>query len=227
MAKALISLGGGTGGVDLDDLTATKDKVLDIAPFNKGNGYVFYGKGSDEPQSGTLKIEPVSTAYGVTIGDTVGTYTGKGNATGKQVLQSSGANNTGTKYTASNSTESNFPGTMVNYGTKTLTLNFNGTINLAEGYYSKVSISQSISLWTPNSDQGDRLSPYSGYNSGNPRMWTETSGTKRGLGLIVPAPNNSYITGANWVFAPEPNLIADNIREGVNIYGLVGTFKAK
>lgn len=227
MAKALISLGGGTGGVDMDALTATKDKVLDIEPFGKGNGYIFYGSGSDEPQSGILKIDPVATAYGVTVGDTVGTYTGKGTAGPKQVLQSSGINNTGTKYTASNSSRSNFPGEMVNYGTTTNTLDFNGTITLPEGYYSKVSISQSIALWKPAADQGDRLSPYAGYNSGKCTTWNETDGARRGLGLIVPAPNNAYITGANWVFAPEPNLIPENIREGINIYGLVGTFKAK
>ena len=227
MAKALISLGGGTGGVDIDALTATKDKVLDIAPFGKGNGYIFYGSGSDEPQSGTLKIEQGATAYGVTVGDTVGTYTGKGTAGPKQVLQSSGANNTGTKYTASNSSRSDFPGEMVNYGIKTNTLDFNGTIILSEGYYSKVSISQSIPIWKPNADQGDRVSPYAGYNSGISKIWNDTSGLNRGRGLIVPAPNNAYIQGANWVFAPEKNLIPENIREGVNIYGVVGTFKAK
>lgn len=47
----------------------------------------------------------------------------------------------------------------------------------------------------------------------------------RGRGIVVGIKNNSYIQGANYVFLPLPALLAHNVREGVNIGGMVGTMK--
>lgn len=47
----------------------------------------------------------------------------------------------------------------------------------------------------------------------------------RGRGIVVGIKNNAYIQGANYVFLPLPTLLAHNVREGVNIGGMVGTMK--
>ena len=47
----------------------------------------------------------------------------------------------------------------------------------------------------------------------------------RGRGIVVGLKNNAYIQGANYVFLPLPTLLAHNVREGVNIGGMVGTMK--
>ena len=45
----------------------------------------------------------------------------------------------------------------------------------------------------------------------------------RGRGIVSKIPNNHYIQGANYVFLPSPNLLAENVRENVNINGVTGT----
>lgn len=55
--------------------------------------------------------------------------------------------------------------------------------------------------------------------------WDDTTGANRGRGIVTRIPNGHYIQGANYVFLPSPNLYPWNIREGVNIHGIVGTMK--
>nr|DAD74346.1 MAG TPA: hypothetical protein [Siphoviridae sp. ctabX13] len=55
--------------------------------------------------------------------------------------------------------------------------------------------------------------------------WDDTTGANRGRGIVTRVPNGHYIQGANYVFLPSPNLYPWNIREGVNIHGIVGTMK--
>lgn len=45
----------------------------------------------------------------------------------------------------------------------------------------------------------------------------------RGRGIVSKIPNRYYIQGANWVFLPSPNLQPWNIRQNVNVNGVVGT----
>ena len=45
----------------------------------------------------------------------------------------------------------------------------------------------------------------------------------RGRGIATKIPNNNFIQGANWVFLPSPNLQPWNIRQNVNVNGVVGT----
>lgn len=45
----------------------------------------------------------------------------------------------------------------------------------------------------------------------------------RGRGIVSGIPNGHYIQGANYVFLPSPNLLAENVRENVNINGVTGT----
>ena len=76
----------------------------------------------------------------------------------------------------------------------------------------------SIPRWICNS--GDVISA----NNGAGFVWDD-SYAGRGRGIVVGIPNNHYIQGANWVFLPSPNLYPQNIREGVNINGVVGTMQ--
>lgn len=55
--------------------------------------------------------------------------------------------------------------------------------------------------------------------------WDDATGANRGRGVVTKIPNGHYIQGANYVFLPSPNLYPWNIREGVNIHGIVGTMK--
>ena len=55
--------------------------------------------------------------------------------------------------------------------------------------------------------------------------WDDATGANRGRGIVTKIPNGHYIQGANYVFLASPNLYPWNIREGVNIHGIVGTMK--
>ena len=52
--------------------------------------------------------------------------------------------------------------------------------------------------------------------------WDDTY-AGRGRGIVVKIPNSHVIAGANYVFLPSPNLLAENVRENVNINGVIGT----
>lgn len=51
--------------------------------------------------------------------------------------------------------------------------------------------------------------------------WDDTHAS-RGRGIVVKIPNGYYIQGANWVFLPAPYVLSENIREGVNMFGIPG-----
>lgn len=53
-------------------------------------------------------------------------------------------------------------------------------------------------------------------------VWDDTHAS-RGRGIVTKIPNNYFIQGANWVFLPSPNLQPWNIRQNVNVNGVVGT----
>lgn len=53
-------------------------------------------------------------------------------------------------------------------------------------------------------------------------VWDDTH-ANRGRGIVVKIPNGNFIQGANWAFLPSPNLYPPNIRQGVNVNGVVGT----
>lgn len=53
-------------------------------------------------------------------------------------------------------------------------------------------------------------------------VWDDTHAS-RGRGIVTKILNNGFIQGANWVFLPSPNLQPWNIRQNVNVNGVVGT----
>ena len=52
--------------------------------------------------------------------------------------------------------------------------------------------------------------------------WDDTTGANRGRGIVTKIPDRYYIQGANWVFLPAPFVKSENIREGVNMFGIPG-----
>ena len=76
-----------------------------------------------------------------------------------------------------------------------------------------------IPRWICNT--GDVISAVN--NSGF--AWDDATGANRGRGIVSKIPNGHYMQGAKYVFLPSPNLYPWNIKEGVNIHGIVGTMK--
>ena len=79
-----------------------------------------------------------------------------------------------------------------------------------------------IPRWICNT--GDVITAHNVSSYGQGFAWDDVH-SGRGRGIVVGIPNRYYIQGANWVFLPSPNLYPWNIREGVNIHGIVGTMK--
>ena len=52
--------------------------------------------------------------------------------------------------------------------------------------------------------------------------WDDTTGANRGRGIVTKIPNGHFIQGANYVFLPAPFVLSENIREGVNMFGVLG-----
>ena len=52
--------------------------------------------------------------------------------------------------------------------------------------------------------------------------WDDTTGAGRGRGIVTKIPNGHFVQGANYVFLPAPFVKSENIREGVNMFGIPG-----
>ena len=53
--------------------------------------------------------------------------------------------------------------------------------------------------------------------------WDDDTGENRGRGIVSKILKGGYIENADWVFLPSPNLQPWNIRQNVNINGVIGT----
>ena len=54
-------------------------------------------------------------------------------------------------------------------------------------------------------------------------VWDDSSGANRGRGIVTRIPDKHFIQDASYVFLGSPNLYPQNVRQGVNINGVVGT----
>lgn len=54
-------------------------------------------------------------------------------------------------------------------------------------------------------------------------VWDDSSGANRGRGIVARIPDKHFIQDASYVFLGSPNLYPQNVRQGVNINGIVGT----
>ncbi len=82
--------------------------------------------------------------------------------------------------------------------------------------YSVAGVQGEISQWICTT--GDVITALGGEGF----VWDDTHAS-RGRGIVVKVPNGRYIQGANWVFLPSPNLQPWNVRQNVNVNGVVGT----
>lgn len=205
MGKVSILQTGGTG-TGSDECTATRSELL--------KGYVAITSDSDdEVVEGTLELT--------------------GDAADSQVLDKKTYYNKDAKIKRT--------GTMQNVGAVSVSLNAGGSYTVPGGYHNgsgKVTVN-SLSGQTPgNVDAGSMLSGRSGWvngikvNGGIPLQNADVSGTDRAYAtnnscwegtVCLGVRNAHYLNGVNWIQGNIPNFIASNIRQGVNVGGLVGT----
>jgi hypothetical protein len=84
---------------------------------------------------------------------------------------------------------------------------------------SGINFQGTIPRWICNT--GDVISAFNNPAYGQGFAWDDTY-ANRGRGIVVSIPNGQFIQGANWVFLPAPFVKSENIREGVNMFGIHG-----
>ena len=103
-------------------------------------------------------------------------------------------------------------GTMVNRGAVSQALGVNGTYTIPEGYHNgSGKVTQNISI------QGADV-------TGTDRAWATNISCWEGVACLG-VRNAHYLNGVNWIQGNISNFYAGNIKKGVNVAGLVGTFE--
>ena len=103
-------------------------------------------------------------------------------------------------------------GTMVNRGAVSQALGVNGTYTIPEGYHNgSGKVTQNIPI------QGADV-------TGTDRAWATNISCWEGVACLG-VRNAHYLNGVNWIQGNIPNFYAGNIKKGVNMGGLVGTFE--
>lgn len=206
MGKVSIS-GTGGAGAGSDECTATREVLL--------KGYAAITSDSDDDVvEGTLELT--------------------GDAADSQVLENKTYYNKDAKIKRA--------GTMQNVGAVSVSLNAGGSYTVPGGYHNgsgKVTANSLASQTPGNADASSMLSGRSGWvngvkvNGGIPLQNADISGTDRAYAtknscwegtVCLGVRNGHYINGVNWIQGNVPNFYAGNIRQGVNVGGLVGTF---
>ena len=207
MGKVIIA-GGGGSGAGSDECTATRAELL--------KGYTAVtGDSDDEALEGTLELS--------------------GDAADSQVLVGKTYYNTNPK--------NKRIGSMVNQGTISQTLNAGGSYTIPSGYHNgsgKVT-ANSLASQTPGSASaghilsgqtawvnGSKLTgniPYQNADvTGTDRAWATNVSCWEGVACLG-VRNAHYLNGVNWIQGNIPNFYAGNIKKGVNMGGVVGTFE--
>ena len=197
MGKCLLSKNGGNG-LDPDTLTATSSDVL--------KGKMAGVSGSDEPISGTMPNNgAVSQSLNAGGSYTIpaGYHNGSGKVTANSLSSQTSANATANQILSGQTAwvnGSKVTGSMPNRGTVNQSLGINGSYTIPSGYHNgSGKITQSVAT------QGGS---------------TTTPGTSNKT--IVSA--NRYVSG-NIIVAGSSNLTAGNIKKGVNIFGVTGSWE--
>ncbi len=184
-----------------------------------GTNFILQGEGGEYGN-----VTPGDVIKGVTFGTEEGLKTGTleltGNAAASQVL-------TGRTFYTTNP-KSKLTGTMPNHGSKTFTPSDN-TQTSGAGYYSGITVNPRPSL-SGNASTSQVLSGRTFYGSN----YTKQTGTMPNRGAVtntittqggsytIPA---GYHNGSGKVTASFSNLVASNIKQGVNIGGVTGSLK--
>ncbi|RFZ79847.1 hypothetical protein DS742_05140 [Lacrimispora amygdalina] len=207
MGKVSIASAGGIG-VGSDECTALKDDVL------KGMRAVT-ADSDDEVVEGALELT--------------------GDAADSQVLAGKTYYNTNPKIKRT--------GSMVNQGAVSQALNAGGSYTVPSGYHNgsgKVTANSLASQTPGNAGPGAILTGYNAWVNGNKvpgsipiqgadeaadRAWATNWSTWGGGEIFLGVRNGHYLNGVNWIRYNLTNFVAGNIKKGVNIGGLVGTFE--
>lgn len=196
MGKSMLLKTG--GGIGSEDVTSTKDKVL--------TGYTAVTKDSnDDPIAGTMPNNG-SISGSLNCGQSKSIpagYTTGGTVTANSLASQTSANAAASQILSGQSAwvnGSKITGTMPNRGTVNQGLSINGSYTIPSGYHSgSGKVTQSI--------------PVQGGSTTTPSTSNKT---------IVAA--NRYVNG-NIIVAGNSNLTAANIKKGVNIFGVTGTWE--
>ena len=129
---------------------------------------------------------------------------GEGTAIAKNVLK-------GKTFT---NDEDTFEGTMPERGTVTQALGINGVLNLPEGHYDSIKVTQNIPFLNPNWNDIWETHEYT--------VGTHMYNNGANYALLK-VPNGHYINGCNWVGAYTPDLRPENIVAGKNVLGVGGS----
>jgi hypothetical protein len=207
MGKVIIAGGGGSGSGS-DECTATREEIL--------KGYSAITKdSSDEAVEGMLELT--------------------GDAVDSQVLAGKGYYNTNPKVKRT--------GTMPNQGAVSANLNAGGSYTIPTGYHNgggKVVANSLASQTSATATTAQILNGQTAWVNGNkitgtiPIQGANVSGTDRvratGMSnwagtINLQVRNGHYLNGVNWIQQDIPEYQPWNIKEGVNMGGLVGTLK--
>ncbi|MFR3729186.1 hypothetical protein [Lacrimispora sp.] len=207
MGKVIIA-GGGGSGTGSDECTASKAEVL------KGFSAITSDSG-DEVAEGTLELT--------------------GDAADSQVLEKKTYYNKDAKIKRT--------GTMPNRGAVNQALNAGVSYSIPAGYHNgagKVTANSLASQTPGNADSGSILSGRSAWVNGSkvdgviPWQNAEVAGTDRAwsqgmsnwAGTInLKVRNGHYLNGVNWIQQDIPNYRPENIKRGVDIGGIIGTWE--
>lgn len=135
-------------------------------------------------------------------------------------------------------------GTMPNRGAVNQTLNAGGSYSIPEGYHNgsgKVTANSLASQTSGNADSGSILSGRNAWVNGNKvtgsiplqnpeiantdQMWAQNYENWGDGNYFLGVRNGHYLNGINWVRGYNANFVAANIKKGVNVAGVMGTFE--
>lgn len=227
MAECILLQAG--GGLDPDELTATAGDVL--------KGMLAGVKGYDDPVAGTLELTGTAADSQVLNGQTYyntdaktkrtggmpnrGAWTGRIGVNGKAVIPAGYHNGAG--YVDQS---------LTNRGAWTGRIGVNGKVTIPEGYHNGSGyVDQSITnrgAWASSVSRNSKLTIPEGYHNGSGYV-NGPSMTDRGAATITPGKANQtiaagqYLTGDQTILG-DANLQPHNIRYGVTLFGMKGTF---
>nr|WP_024837088.1 hypothetical protein [Clostridium sp. 12(A)] len=150
----------------------------------------------------------------------------------------------GKTYVGSDTSDEISTGTMVNNGaTGNQNLNAGGSFSVKKGYHAQdftVNANNLVSQTQGTATSAHILSGQTAWVNGNKinggipiqkgdaaqdQVWSTNWTTSGDGNIFMGVRNGHYLNGVNWIRANVPNFIASNIKKGVSIGGIIGTFE--